>query len=166
MLLNRTVIEKVAATPGWATVGHLFGAPFRSAGKVISRTAFGPVNRTTGKRLFDVGGWDFGKSLQQITKQEFDKLQGMPGISTYVGNVGNKTIYIKRVQSPGGAVGLAQRHPFGTAGVGLAAYMLTKPSGRATFKEMLPKKLQMTEAEAAQWAQPTYESPATQQVWG
>ncbi len=149
------------------------GAPLRAAQGSLAALLLGPKalgGPMRGKRLRAVAGGP-GKGLRDISLGEYLAIKGgdTPG-KVYKGQVGRRPYLYARKYRPGGAVGMAMKHPIlaGLTGLG-GYYLLKKPEARAVAGAMPGMMLPSQEINAALAArlrqQPSIENPLAREVW-
>lgn len=164
------------ARAAWYLPSQIAAIPARGAKNVLEGMLFGPKNvlpgsPAFGKRMHAVTG---DKKFAPISKAEFNAIQSgeKPGkaFSKRVSPI--ETAYFKQKYRPGGVVGWAQKHPLLAGGAGLLAYYLaTNPGARQGVGNVaagMKPNLQTapTAAVQKQWAQPSFENPLANDVWG
>ena len=154
-------------------VSRAAGAPVRAAHRSLASLALGKKAKRgpfRGKRMHAVEGGP-GRGMREISMADYDDIkEGRTKGKAYKGRIGGKTYRYARKFRPGGAVGMAMKHPLLAGGGALAAYWLAKkPENRqaasAMGGAMMPRQQINASLAARLRQQHSVENPLAREVW-
>jgi hypothetical protein len=156
---------KAASSATQHAVSNLFGSPVRAIGDSVGSFFLGSkmtAGNMAGKRVQFAGKKAISEAEYLKLTQQARQGHKVPGVNKTKGPDGN-TIFTRDAYRPGGAVGLAMKHPFYTAAGGGVAYI--------GGKHLLNRRAQ-NQAQAQQsGGQPPpnkqfFQTPIKNEAWG
>jgi hypothetical protein len=170
---TEALLEKLADI---VNPGKILGAPFTGITGGIADVLFGGKD-SSGSRLRPVGSGPSG--VKEISKAEYKKaLKGNHNFlnknTVTTGVIDGKKVFYRRLQRPGGMVGMAMKHPLlTTAGLGIGYLTLKGRPDAATRAQMAEQQRQGTAFKSPtkdyvkDWKKElSYENPMASKVWG